>query len=120
MDVQAAQQATLHTAQNSARNEAALKQFVSNLPGQNAGGDASPSKNWEKMQKAALESARRLSGSSFNKKLQFVVDHESADVTVRVIDRETDEVIKVLPPEELRRINRGLQVDEGVLLDELA
>jgi flagellar protein FlaG len=45
---------------------------------------------------------------AFNKKLKFVVDHQSHEVTVKVIDPQTDKVIKVLPPEELQRINRRL------------
>ncbi|MDR2143801.1 MAG: flagellar protein FlaG [Treponema sp.] len=55
---------------------------------------------------------------AFNKKLKFVVDHQSHEVTVKVIDPETDKVIKVLPPEELQRLYRRLKETIGVLLDE--
>jgi flagellar protein FlaG len=55
---------------------------------------------------------------AFNKKLKFVVDHQSHEVTVKVIDPETDKVIKVLPPEELQRLHRRLKETIGVLLDE--
>jgi flagellar protein FlaG len=55
---------------------------------------------------------------SFNRKLQYVVDRESHDVTVKVIDPETDKVIKVLPPEELQRINKKLGETLGNLVDE--
>jgi flagellar protein FlaG len=48
------------------------------------------------------------------------VDHKSYDVTVKVIDPETDKVIKVLPPEELQRIHSKLKETLGFLVDEEA
>lgn len=53
----------------------------------------------------------------FNKKLQFVVDHGSNEVIVKVIDRETDKVIKELPPEELQRLHNNLKDTIGFLFD---
>ncbi|MDR3019345.1 MAG: flagellar protein FlaG [Treponema sp.] len=44
---------------------------------------------------------QRLSSAFNNKKLQFVVDHNSNEVIVKVIDKDSDKVSKVLPPEEL-------------------
>jgi flagellar protein FlaG len=55
---------------------------------------------------------------AFNKKLKFVVDHQSHEVTVKVIDPQTDKVIKVLPPEELQRLHRRLKETLGFLFDE--
>ena len=55
---------------------------------------------------------------AFKRKLQFVVDHESYEVTVKVIDSETDKVIKVLPPEELQRLHQRIQETLGVLFDQ--
>jgi flagellar protein FlaG len=55
---------------------------------------------------------------TFNKKLQFVVDHRSNEITVKVIDRETDKVIKELPPEELQRLHSKLRETIGLLFDE--
>ena len=55
---------------------------------------------------------------TFNKKLQFVVDQQSHEVTVKVIDKTTDKVIKVLPPEELQRLHRKLQEAIGFLFNE--
>jgi len=54
---------------------------------------------------------------AFDRRLQFVVDQESRDITVKVIDRETDTVIKVLPPEELQRLNNGIRETMGVLFN---
>ena len=55
---------------------------------------------------------------AFNKKLQFVVDQNSHEVTVKVIDKATDKVIKVLPPEELQRLHRKLKETISFLFNE--
>jgi flagellar protein FlaG len=55
---------------------------------------------------------------SFNRRLQFVVDHQSNEVTVKVIDKTTDKVIKVLPPEELQRLHSRIEETIGFLFDE--
>jgi len=57
-------------------------------------------------------------GLVFNKKLQFVVDHSSNEVIIKVIDKETDKVIKELPPEELQRLHSNLKEAIGLLFDE--
>ncbi|MDR1971424.1 MAG: flagellar protein FlaG [Treponema sp.] len=55
---------------------------------------------------------------SFNRRLQFVLDHQSNEITVKVIDRATDKVIKVLPPEELQRLHSRIEETIGFLFDE--
>ncbi|MDR0641629.1 MAG: flagellar protein FlaG [Treponema sp.] len=55
---------------------------------------------------------------SFNRRLQFVVDHKSNEITVKVIDKTTDKVIKVLPPEELQRLHSRIEETIGFLFDE--
>ena len=55
---------------------------------------------------------------AFNKKLKFVVNHQSNDITVKVIDPETDKVIKVLPPKELQRLQTRIKETIGFLFDE--
>ena len=57
-------------------------------------------------------------GLVFNRKLQFVVDHNSNEVIVKVIDKETDKVIKELPPEELQRLHSNLKEAIGCLFNE--
>ena len=56
---------------------------------------------------------------TFNRKLQFVVDQQSNEVIVKVIDKETDKVVKVLPPEELQRLHRKIKETIGFLFNEL-
>jgi flagellar protein FlaG len=57
-------------------------------------------------------------GNVLHKKLQFVVDQQSNEVIVKVIDKETDKVIKELPPEELQRLHKNLREAIGLLFDE--
>ena len=59
-------------------------------------------------------------GPAFNRRLQFEVDHESSEIIVKVIDKTTDEVVRVLPPEELQRLYRSPQETIGFLLSEQA
>lgn len=58
-------------------------------------------------------------GNAFNKELRFEVDHNSMEVIVKVIDKETDKVIRELPPEELQRLHRNLKEAIGLLFDEM-
>jgi flagellar protein FlaG len=55
---------------------------------------------------------------ALNRKLRFMVDHESHEITVKVIDPETDKVIKILPQEELQRLHSRIQETIGFFFDE--
>jgi len=67
---------------------------------------------------AAVKDMERIT-LAFNKKLRFSVNHETDEVVVKVIDPETDKVIKVLPPEELQRLHSKLKEMIGLLFDEI-
>lgn len=56
---------------------------------------------------------------AFNKKLRFTVDHQTDEIVVKVVDPETDTVIKELPPEELQRLHHRLKEMIGLLFDEV-
>ena len=56
---------------------------------------------------------------AFFKKLKFEINSESGDILVKVIDPETDKVIKVLPPKELQRLHSRIKETLGILFDEL-
>jgi flagellar protein FlaG len=56
---------------------------------------------------------------AFNHRLKFVVDQNSKDLIVKVIDNETDKVIKVLPPEELQRLHSRIRETMGFLFDRM-
>jgi uncharacterized FlaG/YvyC family protein len=55
----------------------------------------------------------------FNSRLKFVINHESNEILIKVIDNETDKVIKVLPPEELQRLHSRIRETMGFLFDRM-
>jgi flagellar protein FlaG len=93
--------------QDRTAKKAAIEQFESSLPGNRDMGEI----------KATTADLERIS-LAFNKKLKFMVDHESHEIVVKVIDPETDKVIKVLPPEELQRLHGEIRETLGFLFDE--
>ncbi|MFP4178962.1 MAG: flagellar protein FlaG [Spirochaetaceae bacterium] len=56
--------------------------------------------------------------SLFNRKLKFSVNNDLQQVIVKVVDRETDKVIKEIPPEALQRLRERMQEVIGLLIDE--
>jgi uncharacterized FlaG/YvyC family protein len=88
----------------------ALQDFVAELPG-GPDGKARREAEQKRQESEAGEAQAKL--ASISRKLRFVVNHETSDVTINVINSETNEVIRVLPPEELRRINSGHISGEG-------
>ncbi|MDR1900387.1 MAG: flagellar protein FlaG [Treponema sp.] len=89
---------------------AAFEKFEASLPGNGKAEERPQDIN------AAAADLEHIS-LAFNKKLKFVVDHQSHEVTVKVIDGETDKVIKVLPPEELQRLHDRIRETIGFLFD---
>ena len=67
------------------------------------------------------QSARDLEQVSlaFDRRLKFIIDQESREILIKVIDNETDKVIKVLPPEELQRLHSRIRETIGVLFDRM-
>lgn len=92
------------------RERITLAQTVVSMPGS---GEQTGSKEQE--QNRMAEDTTGF-GLTYNRRLQFVVDQDSNEVIVKVIDNNTDEVVRVLPPEELQRLYRGQR--EGSLLNE--
>ena len=54
----------------------------------------------------------------FNRRFQFRVDQNINRIIVKIIDRETDKVIKEIPPREIQHLLAGLQEMVGLLVDE--
>jgi flagellar protein FlaG len=65
----------------------------------------------------AIEKLRDL-GDLFNRRLDFRMDQETHRVVVKVIDTETDKVIKEIPPEQVLRLAAKIQEMIGLLVDE--
>lgn len=53
---------------------------------------------------------------NLKRSLNFTVDHESGRTIIKVMDAETKEVIRQIPPEEALVISNNLQDVQGVLL----
>jgi len=49
--------------------------------------------------------------------IQYVVDHASHDVTVKVVDRASGEVTRTIPPEELAKYARESGMVPGMVLE---
>jgi flagellar protein FlaG len=79
----------------------------------------------EKKQDAPAGNLRQISSDlerislAFNRRLKFVIDQESREIIIKVIDNETDKVIKVLPPEELQRMHSRIRETIGFLIDRM-
>ena len=60
----------------------------------------------------------RKAGDLFNRRLDFQVDKDTQRIVVKVIDTETDKVIKEIPPEQLVQLAAKIQEMVGLLVDE--
>lgn len=58
-----------------------------------------------KQQAAKTAYASNVTGA--NTKLQFRVDDKTNDVTIMIMDKETDKVIRTIPPEAIKDIPTG-------------
>lgn len=57
---------------------------------------------------------------SINRKLSYSFNRELNQVIVKVVDSQTDKVIKELPPAELQRLHQKIQEYIGMIVDETA
>ena len=55
-----------------------------------------------------------------HRELKFSVDEDSGDTVIRVIDKETDEVVRQIPSEELMHLRKRLQEAAGVIFHDSA
>lgn len=73
----------------------------------------------EELQKMAADLQRKVSG--VDSQLQFSVDQETGSSVIKVMDKQTKEVIRQIPSEEMLRISRGLdRYKEGLLISSQA
>ncbi len=61
----------------------------------------------------------RIVSRAFNRRLQFSINRELNQVVVKVIDKETDKVIKELPSREIQRLHVAIREAIGLLIDEV-
>ncbi len=53
----------------------------------------------------------------FNKRLKFTIDEESKRIVVKVIDTETNKIVREIPPEEVLRFVAKLHKFLGIFID---
>lgn len=57
---------------------------------------------------------------AFNRRLSFALNEKLDQVVVKVIDQETDKIIKEIPPVELQHVHERIREVIGILFDERA
>jgi flagellar protein FlaG len=57
---------------------------------------------------------------AFNRRLSFSLNEKLGQVVVKVIDTDTDKVVREIPPTELQRVYERIREAIGLLLDESA
>lgn len=57
---------------------------------------------------------------NLHRELQFSVDRESGDTVIKVVDKETDEVVRQIPSEELMDLRQRLQDAAGAIFEDSA
>lgn len=58
--------------------------------------------------------------AAFNKRLSFSINEKLDQVVVKVIDTDTDKVIREIPPKELQHVHERIREVIGILFDERA
>lgn len=61
----------------------------------------------------------RVVSRAFDRRLKFSINRELNQVVVKVIDTETDKVIKELPSQEIQRLHVAIREAIGLLIDEV-
>lgn len=114
------------TAETSGRTTTNPEEFLKrispdtvNVPGQKATRDAAEE---EISKKELVETASALNAymDDLHTSLGFSINDETKELVVNVINRETKEVIKQIPPEELVSIREKMAELAGILLNEKA
>jgi len=65
------------------------------------------------------EAIKKVAGTAnfFNRKIQLEVENELNMVIVKIIDPETNKVIRQVPPEELVKLSKNAKDLKGLLID---
>jgi flagellar protein FlaG len=66
---------------------------------------------------ASVDNLNRFS-QTLNRRLKFTINRELERVVVKVIDNDTDKVIKEIPPEAIQRLYTRIRDALGLLFDE--
>ena len=84
--------------------------------------ESSPQKELQKKSRSAEEISKELDTineklNMANSSLQFSVDSTSQELVVKVVDRDSGEVIRQIPPESIVRLRASLKEMSGLLIE---
>jgi hypothetical protein len=63
------------------------------------------------------QAAAEVTGGLRQTHARFVVDHETHEVSVEIVDSTSNRVVRSIPNDELRRMAQRFSATQGVLLD---
>ncbi len=69
--------------------------------------------------KADVQQLQKMSDMVMGRKLQFNVNDELGSIVVKVVDPNTDQVIKEIPSEDIQKLKIRLRKAIGLLFDEM-
>jgi uncharacterized FlaG/YvyC family protein len=69
--------------------------------------------------KTAIRDLQQVS-ETFNRRLSFSFNEKLGEVVVKVIDNDTDKVVREIPPAELQRVYERIREAIGLLFDKSA
>jgi flagellar protein FlaG len=96
--------------------------YLSNLADMRRLADLSKTKSHDRsfessqVQSRQVQVADQISGA----RVTFALDKETQELYIQVVDRETGEVLREIPPVEMRRLAIALEESLGNLFDEFA
>ena len=106
-------------------NRASPAPNVSSKPNEQAAQGTVPGKA-EKDRAAADQVAEEVANGlnelvqELHRELRFSVDRESGDTIIKVIDRDTEEVVRQIPSEEMVRLRKRLEEVSGIIFQDSA
>lgn len=99
-----------------------VNRFERNEPAATTGQDLPPAGDKAEDAEKVATAVTRISDfvQNFQRDLQFSFDEKSGQTIVKVVDSETNEVIRQIPSEETLRIAENLDSPESLMLSEMA
>ena len=84
-----------------------------------AAGTVQSASTEEPVSSAVLKDLEKV-GLVYNRRLRFSYDKDFGDVVVKVIDGDTDKVLREIPPKELQDLHIRIREAIGILFDKKA
>lgn len=76
-------------------------------------------RNWEKEIIDGIESANEKI-EIYNRRLEFSIHEKTKDIMIKIVDSDTDEVIREIPPKKILDLVANMLERAGLLVDEKA